>query len=93
MANKHIGPTVDSWMAEEGWLAESQTQAIKEFLAWQLEQAMKEQKLTKTKLAELMHTSRVQVNRILDPKDDTVTLATLQRAANVVGRKVQLALV
>lgn len=93
MANKHIGPSVDSWMAEEGWLEHAQTQAIKEVIAWQLQEAMKEQKLTKTQLAQRMHTSRAQVNRILDPNDDGVSLATIQRAATVIGRKVHLALV
>ncbi len=91
--NRHEGSTVDSWLSEEGWLEEFQTQAIKEVLAWQLEQAMKERKLSKSKLAELMKTSRSQVNRILDPNDDSVSLATIQRAASIVGRRVQLSLV
>ena len=62
-------------------------------IAWQLLQAMKEQKISRTKLAALMHTSRTQVARVLDPNDGNVTLETLQRAAAVVGRRVELALI
>lgn len=74
-------------------LEEFQAKAIKEVIAWQLLQAMKEQKISRTKLAALMHTSRTQVARVLDPNDGNVTLETLQRAAAVVGRRVELALI
>lgn len=62
-------------------------------IAWQLAEAMKERKLSKSRLATLMHTSRTQVNRVLDPTDGNVTIETLQRAAEIVGRRVQLQLV
>lgn len=93
MANRHMGSSVDDLLAEEGVLEAFQAQAIKEVIAWQLLQAMKDQKLSKRKLAELMNTSRTQVDRVLDPTDGNVTLTTLQRAAAVVGRRVQVALV
>ena len=67
--------------------------AVKEVLAWQIEQAMKDQKLSRKRLAERMGTSRSQISRLLDPKDGNVTLATLQRAAEILGRKVRLDLV
>lgn len=91
--NKHTGSSLDDFLTEEGVLEVFQAQAIKEVIAWQLEQAMKERKLSKRKLAELMHTSRTQVDRVLDPSDGNVTIETLQRAAAVVGRKVQVELV
>lgn len=91
--NVHKGSSLDSFHAEEGVLAEFQAKAIKEVIAWQLAEAMREQKLSKRKLAEMMHTSRTQVDRVLDPDDGNVTIDTLQRAAAIVGRKVQLALV
>jgi len=93
MANKHIGSGVDDFLREEGVLEEFQAQAVKEVIAWQLSEAMKDKKLSKRKLAALMHTSRTQVDRVLDPKDGNVTLETLQRAAALVGRKVQVDLV
>ena len=91
--NKHRGSSLDSFLEEEGVLAEFQAQAIKEVIAWQLGEAMKERKMSKRRLAELMHTSRTQVNRILDPNDGNVTIDTLQRAAAIIGRRVQLELV
>ncbi len=93
MANKHKGSSLDSFLADEGTLGEFQAQAIKEVIAWQLGEAMKERGLSKKRLAEMMHTSRTQVNRILDPNDGNVTIETLQRAAAIIGRRVQLELV
>ena len=91
--NQHRGSTLDSFLESEGTLSEFQAKAIKEVIAWQLAAAMQERKLTKTKLAQLMQTSRTQINRVLDPEDGNVTIETLQRAAALVGRRVQLELV
>lgn len=91
--DKRRGPSLDSFLDEQGVLAEFQAKAIKEVIAWQLAEAMRERKLSKAKLARLMHTSRTQVDRVLDPGDGNVTIETLQRAAAVVGRRVELALV
>ena len=90
--NRHAGSSIDDFLREEGVLVEVQALAIKEVIAWQLNQAMKDRNLSKRKLAELMHTSRTQVDRILDPADGNVTIATLQRAAAVLGRKVNVEL-
>jgi antitoxin HicB len=91
--NKHRGSTLDSFLEEDGVLAEFQAKAIKEVIAWQLTEAMRDRKITKTALAVLMKTSRTQINRVLDPSDGNVTIETLQRAAAIVGRRVQLELV
>jgi len=91
--NQHRGSSLDSFLEEQGVLAEFQAKAIKEVIAWQLAEAMKERKLSKSRLATLMHTSRTQVNRVLDPTVGNVTIETLQRAAEIVGRRVQLQLV
>lgn len=85
--------TLDSFLAEEGKLEEFEAVAIKEVLAWQIAEAMKAQNLSRKRLAERMKTSRSQIGRLLDPKDGNVTLATLQRAARIVGRKLRLELV
>lgn len=92
-ANPHVGSLFDDFLKEEGIYDEVQTTAIKRVLAWQLENAMKERKLTKAAMAKRMNTSRAQLDRLLDPENDGVTLATLTRAAAVVGRKVRLELV
>jgi antitoxin HicB len=85
--------TLDAFLDEEGTREEFQAVAIKEVLAWQIEQAMKNQGLSRKRLAERMGTSRSQISRLLDPRDGNVTLVTLQRAAAMVGRKVRLELV
>jgi antitoxin HicB len=85
--------TLDDFLTEEGTREEFQAVAVKEALAWQLEQAMKAQGLSRKRLAEKMHTSRSQVSRVLDPKDGNVTLETLMRAAKIVGRELRLDLV
>ena len=91
--NAFRGSTLDSFLEHEGVLGEFQARAIKEVIAWQLAEAMRERKISKSRLAILMGTSRAQVNRVLDPTEGNVTIETLQRAARVVGRTVQLELV
>ena len=92
MSNRHIGSSLDDFLKEEGLFEETQALAIKEVVVWQLIEAMEKQSLTKARLAVLLKTSRSQVDRLLDPTRD-VTLSTLQRAAALVGRKVQIELV
>lgn len=92
MSKKHIGSSLDSFLQEEGTFDEAQTLAIKEVVVWQLTEAMEKQSLSKARLAVMLKTSRSQVDRLLDPTRD-VTLSTLQRAAALVGRKVQIELV
>lgn len=86
-------PTLDDFLDAEGTREAFQAVAIKEVLALQIEQAMKAQNLSRKGLAERMGTSRSQISRLLDPKDGNVTLLTLQRAAEMIGRKVRLELV
>lgn len=88
-----LGSTLDDFLNTEGVLEEFQATAIKEVIAWQLKQAMIDQKLSKNKMADMMQTSRAQLNRLLDPQAGNVTLETLQRAANVLGRSIRLELV
>jgi DNA-binding Xre family transcriptional regulator len=85
--------TLDDFLAREGKREEFEAVAVKEVLAWQIGEAMKANKLSRNELAQRMKTSRSQVRRLLDPKDGNVTLATLQRAAKIVGRSLRLELV
>ena len=91
--NNHRGAALDSFLEEQGVLGEFQARAVKEVIAWQLAEAMRDRKISKSALAVLMKTSRTQINRVLDPNDGNVTIETLQRAAVLVGRRVQLELV
>ena len=92
MSKKHHGSSLDDFLKDEGVFEEAQALAVKEVIVWQLTEAMQERSLSKTRLAILLKTSRSQVDRLLDPTRD-VTLSTLQRAAALVGRKVQIELV
>jgi predicted XRE-type DNA-binding protein len=92
MSKKHMGSSIDDFLKEEGIFEEAQAEAIKEVVAWQLAEAMKQQKISKNKMATLLKTSRTQVDRLLDPKND-ITLGSLQRAAAMVGRRVSIELV
>lgn len=92
MSKRHHGSTLNEFLKDEGTFEEDQALAIKEVIVWQLTDAMQERALTKTRLASMLNTSRSQVDRLLDPTRD-VTLSTLQRAAAIVGRKVQIELV
>src|SRR5207244_7067052 len=85
--------TLDEFLKEEGKLEEFEAAAVKEVLACQIAEAMKAQNLSRKRLAERMKTSRSQISRLLDPKDGNVTIATLQRAARIVGRTLRLELV
>ena len=92
MSKKNIGSSLDDFLKEEGIFEEAQAQAIKEVVAWQLAEAMKKRKISKARMALLLKTSRTQVDRLLDPKND-ITLGSLQRAAAMVGRRVMIQLV
>jgi hypothetical protein len=83
----------DDWLKKEGIYEEVTAAAIKHVIAWQIEQAMKEQQLSKTEMARRMHTSRAALDRLLDPQNDAVTLNTLYKAATAIGRQVRLELV
>jgi predicted XRE-type DNA-binding protein len=84
--------TLDGFLKEQDTLEVFEAVAVKEVLAWQIAEAMRAAKLSRKRMAERMKTSRSQVSRLLDPKDGNVTLATLQRAATIVGRKLRLEL-
>ena len=87
-----MGSSIDAFLQEEGIFEETQAQAIKEVVAWQLAEAMKQKNISKNKMATLLKTSRTQVDRLLDPNND-ITLGSLQRAAAMVGRRVNIELV
>jgi antitoxin HicB len=90
--NQHFGSSFDDWLKEQGIYAEATAHAIKRVLAWQIEQAMKAQGITKAEMARRMHTSRTQLDRLLDPDNDKVQLDTVQRAAVAIGRTLRLEL-
>lgn len=92
MNRQHIGSSFDDFLAEESRLEETTAIAMKRVIAWQIEQEMKAQKLTKTELAARMHTSRPALNRLLDETDTSLTLTTLASAAAALGKQIRVEL-
>lgn len=92
MKHKNIGSNFDDFLSEEAMLQEATATAMKRVIAWQIEQEMKAQKLTKTALAAKMHTSRAALNRLLDASDTSLTLTTLASAAAALGKHVKVEL-
>ena len=93
MSKKNIGSSFDDFLQEQSLLESSTAVALKRVIAWQIDQEMKAQKLTKTELAKRMHTSRAALNRLLDENDARLTLTTLASAAAALGKKVNLQLI
>jgi DNA-binding Xre family transcriptional regulator len=88
-----IGSSLDDFLKEDGSYEEVTARAIKRVLARQLDDLMKRDKISKTELASRMQTSRAQLDRLLDPENESVTLGTLARAAQAVGRHLRMELV
>jgi hypothetical protein len=84
--------TFDDFLEKDGLLAETEDAAIKQIIADQIRAAMDKQRVSKTAMAARMKTSRRQLDRLLDPGNPSVTLATLRRAASAVGRRLKVEL-
>lgn len=97
MTKKRMGrvardESFDEFLAGDGLLAETEDAALKAVIADQIQAAMDKQGITKTAMATRMRTSRRQLDRLLDPRNQSVTLSTLRRAASAVGRKLRVGL-
>jgi len=91
-AKGQIGSSFDDFLDEEGIREEIHDMALKEIIADQIAAAMKKEGITKSRMAARMATSRRQLDRLLDPKNGSVTLLTLRRAASAVGRTLKVEL-
>ncbi|MEO6970404.1 MAG: helix-turn-helix domain-containing protein [Chthoniobacterales bacterium] len=91
--NKHRGSSLEDFLKEDGILEEVQAVALKRAVALKLHDLMKKKKLSKSAMAAEMRTSRAALHRLLDPENTSVTLATINRAARSLGRKVKIELV
>jgi DNA-binding Xre family transcriptional regulator len=85
--NSRRGGSFEDFLKEEGTYSDVVAQAEKEILAWKLQSAMREKKMTVSALAKRMHTSRAAINRILDPANPSITLGTLEKAALALGKR------
>lgn len=90
---KNMKSDFDELLKEDGIYENANDIAIKRVIAYQLEEEMKAQSITKTKMAELMHTSRAVVNRLLNPDNSSLTLHTLEAASNALGKRLSISIV
>ena len=88
----HSGSSFDDFLEAEGIREEVEAVAAKRVLAWELEQAMQRQRKTKQAMARDLHTSRSQVNRLLDPANTAVSLLTMARAARRLGKRLVISI-
>ena len=92
MAHEHIGSDFDEFLRDEGLLDDAESVAAKRVIAFQIAREMERANISQAELARRMHTSRSSVERLLDPANPSVTLATLERAASAVGKRLTVQL-
>lgn len=92
MINRHIGSDFNEFLKEDGIYKKRNDIAIKRVIAYQIYQEMKAQKITKTKMAKMMNTSRAVVNRLLNPCNSSLTLSTLESAATALGKRLNISI-
>jgi len=90
MKHKNIGSNFDNFLEEEELLADAEAVAVKRVLAYQIDQYMKEKKISKSTMAKNLNTSRSSLNRLLDPLNTSVTLQTIERAAHAIGKRINI---
>lgn len=93
MNEEHIGSNFDDFLAEEGLLEEAEATAVKRVLAYQINELMEAQNLSKAEMARRMKTSRAALERLLDPENRSVTLHTMDKAARSLGKRLRLTLI
>jgi antitoxin HicB len=86
--HKHVGSDFEDFLRDEGRLEEATAIALKRVIAWEIQQAMEKANVTQAEMARRMHTSRAVIRRLLDRDDPSVTLTTISKAANALGKNV-----
>jgi predicted XRE-type DNA-binding protein len=89
---KHVGSDFEDFLREEGRLEEATAIALKRVIAWEIQRTMAKMNVSQAEMARRMHTSRAVIRRLLDSDDPSVTLNTISKAANALGRTVILKL-
>jgi DNA-binding Xre family transcriptional regulator len=92
MNENYIGSNFDDFLSEEGLLEETEAVAVKRVLAYQISELMKEKNISKAEMARRMKTSRAALERLLDPENASVTLQTMDKAAQSLGKHLRLIL-
>lgn len=92
MKQRHLGSKFEDFLAEEGILEECQAAAIKFKIARELEMALQKSRITKAEIAKRLKTSRTGVDRLLDPDNTSITLNTTAKVAQLLGKRIEFAL-
>ena len=92
MNKKHVGSNFDDFLESQGMLEECRASAIKFKLAHELKKAMGQQKISKAEMAKRLKTSRTGIDRLLDPKNTSITLNTMAKVASLLGKRIEFAL-
>ena len=88
--NPHRGSSFEDFLAEGGMLPEVTAAALKRAIALKLQEILEKQNVSRSQLATRMQTSRAAVNRLLDPENSSLTVASLGKAAAVLGKKIEV---
>jgi len=89
---RNVGSDFDDFLREEGMLEDVEALAVKRLVAFELRRTIEKERISKTELAVRMGTSRSQLNRLLDPDNESVTLATLAKAVAALGKRLRVSL-
>jgi antitoxin HicB len=90
---KHVGQKFEDFLQEEGIYEQVQLNALKKTLAHQIKAMMKERGIPKTEMASRMNTSRSSLDRLLNEDSCNVTIATISKAASILGKRIELSLI
>ena len=92
MNKTRIGGKFEDFLKAEVIFSKVEAVAIKRVITYQIEQEMTRRKLTKAAMARRMRTSRAAFEQLLDPKNTSVTLNTLGKAASALGKRLTVEL-
>lgn len=90
--NPHIGSDFDDFLREQGIFEQVERASATKLIALELQVHMQDERISKLEMARRLKTSRSQLDRLLDPANQSVTLATLERAAAVLGKRLRVTL-
>ncbi len=88
-----VGSSFDDFLKDDGIYENIAARAIKRVIARQLDALMKREAILQDHACNAAQDQPHQVDRLLDPENQSVTLQTLTRAAHAVGRTLHLELV
>ena len=87
-----VESTHDEWLQEQGFGEQGTAVSLKREISGRLLERMQQRGIDAHCLSERMQTSRADVDRLLDPDFDIVSLRALYRAASALGCRLRIEL-